>query len=122
MRLDHLLADTLSRLLGRLVKRAIAVALLALFALAVLYHLTVAGTLELALTYGPVTARLIVAGIYALAALASVIFLYATRVKKPAALGDDAGFLNQPRNMRIAMLIESVMLGYSLAKNRSKTL
>jgi hypothetical protein len=88
-----------------------------------LYHLTAAGTLELASTYGPVTARLIVAGIYAVAAVAVLIFLYASRAKNLQLADDDDGtFLSQPRDLRIAMLVESVLLGYSLAKNRSRTL
>jgi hypothetical protein len=120
MRLDHLVADTLSRLIGRLLRRAIAALLLGLFVLAVIYQLTVAGTLELANSYGLVNARLIVAGIYAAAAIAALIFLFATR-GKPMIAETEAGALGKPRDLRIAMLLESVLLGYSLARNRSRS-
>jgi hypothetical protein len=120
MRLDHLVADTLSRLIGRLLRRAIAALLLGLFVLAVIYQLTVAGTLELANSYGLVNARLIVAGVYAAAAIGTLVFLFATR-GKPVIAETEAGALGKPRDLRIAMLLESVLLGYSLARNRSRS-
>jgi hypothetical protein len=113
MRLDHLLADVVSRLLGRLVRRIVAGILVGLFALGMIYHLTAAGTLELASLYGPVYARLIIAGLYAVAAVIPLGFLIATRAK-PLVPDKERDNLSEPRS--IAMLIESALLGYSLAR------
>jgi hypothetical protein len=121
MPLDQLISQTVSRLVGRLVRRAIAAALLVLFLLCIIYQLTAAGTQGLADSYGLVNARLIVAGVYAAAALAAFGFLVATRAKATPAETE----LGKPRALRIAMLMESILFGYSLARNipakRSRT-
>lgn len=121
MPLDQLISQTVSRLVGRLVKRAIAALLLVLFLLCIIYQLTAAGTQGLADNYGLVNARLIVAGIYALAALAAFGFLFMTRAKPLPAETE----LGKPRALRIAVLMESILFGYSLARNmpakRSRT-
>lgn len=113
MPLDHLISQTVSRLIGRLVKRAIAALLLVFFALCMIYQLTAAGTQGLADSYGLVNARLIVAGIYAVAALVAFGFLVVTRARPTPAETE----LGKPRALRIAMLMESILFGYSLARN-----
>jgi hypothetical protein len=119
MRLDHRIANIVSLVIGRLARRAVAVLLLGLLVLGTIYHLTVAGTLGLAEHYGAIHARLIIAAIYFVAALAPLGFLIATRAKPaPAPKADDA--MQEPHNQRIAMLIESILVGYSLAKKRSR--
>jgi hypothetical protein len=121
MRLDHIISQTVSRLVGRLIRRAVAAMLLALFALCTIYQLTAAGTQHLADLYGPVNARLMVAAVYAVAALAAFGFLFATRGKPTVAETE----LGKPRALRIAMLMESILFGYALARNvptkRSRT-
>src|SRR4051812_36747332 len=119
MRLDNVMADMMSRLVSRLVRRAIAGVVLGLLALGMIYHLTVAGTLELAGIFGPVYARLIVAGIYAVAALIPLGFLIMTR-GKPALAENEIERVGRPRERRVATLLESALLGYSLAKNRPR--
>jgi hypothetical protein len=116
MRLDRLIADAVSRLLGRLVRRAIAVLALGLFLLVTIYQLTAAGTLVLGATYGLVNARLIVAGIFAMAAIGALVFLFATRARaEPAPEG------LQPRTMGIAMVLETLLLGYALGRGKARS-
>lgn len=116
MRLSELAEATISPLVARLVRRAALFAALGLLAIVTLYYVSAAGTVALALEYGPVTAYLIMAGIYALLAIAVAITLLATRTKAVPAQDKVANALSSPRNMQVAMLIEAVMLGYALAR------
>lgn len=115
MRLNDIPEFAIHLLFGRLLHRAIGGALLALFALIAVYHFTIAGTLALDAEVGPLYARLIVAAIYTAAALVALIVLWATRTKPPIT-DETAAALASPRNTQIVMLIEAVMLGYSLAR------
>lgn len=120
MRLTDIAEGAASALIARLMKRAILIALVGVFGIVALYYASAAGTVALALAYGPIYAYLIMAGIYAIAALIALTVFYATRNRATAArqplAGEAAGLLSQPRNMQIAMLIEALMLGYSLAR------
>ena len=115
MRFAHITEIAFDYLFGRLLRRAIVAALFALFALFAIYHFTVAGTLALEAEYGLLCARLIVAAIYTAAALITLIVLWATRTK-PMIENQVAGALTSPRNTQIAMLIEAVMVGYTLGR------
>ena len=102
-------------LFGRLLRRAIVAALIALFALIAIYHFTIAGALALEMQYGLLYARLIVAAAYSAAALITLIVFWAMRTK-PLIENQVAGALTSPRNTQIAMLIEAAILGYTLAR------
>jgi hypothetical protein len=116
MRLTDIAEATVSQIVGRLMRRAVLFALLGILAIVTLYYASAAGSVALALTYGPITAYLVMAGIYALLAIAVLITILATR-PKAAAVQDSLGSpLASPRNMQIAMLVEAVMLGYTLAR------
>jgi hypothetical protein len=117
MRLNQLTGFAINQLIGRLLWRLLAGAVLGLFALIALYHLTVAGSLALEGRVGVLYAHLIVAGAFSTAALIVYGALAATRAK-PLLKQDAAGALSEPRNMQIAMLIEAVMLGYALARKQ----
>ena len=117
MRLDHLISDTVSRLIGRFVRRAIAAALLGLFALVVIYHLAVAGIVALSDVVGVVSARLIIAAVFALLAGGAFVFLMSTRAK-PETKPED--ILREPRAVGLAMLLESALLGYALARGKPR--
>jgi len=116
MRLADIAEATVSQIVGRLMRRAVLFALLGILAIVTLYYASAAGTVALALTYGPITAYLIMAGIYALLAIAVLIAILATRTKAASVQDSLASPLNSPRNMQIAMLVEAVMLGYTLAR------
>jgi len=118
MRLTDIAEGAANTLIVRYLKRAILAALIGVFAIVTLYYLSAAGSLALALVYGPLYAYLIMAGIYAGAGLIALAVFYATRNRpliRQSALNDAAGSMS-PRNMQIAMLVEAMMLGYTLAR------
>ena len=119
MSLEDLISTTISRLMRRLIRRGIAMAVLALFILVALYHLTVAGTVALETLYGPLYARLIIVCAYAV--LAAIVFgyLYATRVK-PRAAKPRPSVSRAPKDVQIAMLLESILLGYTSGRRKSR--
>jgi type VI protein secretion system component VasK len=121
MRLEHVVSLAVTQLIGRLIRRLIAMAVLALVVLAAVYHLTVAGTLELEKLFGLVNARLIVTAVYVVIALIIFGVLFATRAKPANAPKRKPGIAQAPPDARIAMLIESLMLGYSLARGKSRS-
>lgn len=124
MKIESIISQIFRRLVGRIIRRLLAAAVLALFILVALYHLTVAGMLALEELYGPLDARLIVVAIYA--ALAAIIFIYlfATRAKAPAAEAPArktrAASRNTPQDVRVAELLESLLLGYTTARRKSR--
>lgn len=115
MQLNDIATATAHQLFGRLLRRAIGAALLAAFAVVALCYANGAGTLALTETYGALNAYLIMAAIYAVFALIVLAVLWATRAR-PAVTGKAEGVLASPRNMQIAMLIEAVALGYTMAR------
>lgn len=116
MWLTEIAEATVSHVIGRLVRRAVLFAALGLLAIVAIYYASAAGTVALALTYGPIHAYLIMAGVYALVAIVVLITLLATRTKAAPPQDKVANALSSPRNMQIAMLVEAVMLGYTLAR------
>lgn len=113
MQLDQIAAAAMSHLLGRLMRRAVAATIMALFIIAATYQFTVAGTIALEMQHGALNAHLIVAAIYVMLALIAFVAFWALRAK-PATDGMPA--LSQPREMQLIMLVEAVMLGYALAR------
>lgn len=114
MQLEQIAAMTVSHLFGRMLRRAIAALLMAIFLMVAIYHFTIAGTIELETQFGGLYARLIIGGIYTVLALISLAIFFALRGK--AANGAATPALSQPREMQLVMLIEAVMLGYALAR------
>ena len=120
MRLSDIAEATISQLIGRLVRRAVGFALVGLLALVTFYYISAAGLMALAINFGPLYAYLIMAGIYAAVAAIVLIVLLATRTKAVPPQEKVLNALSSPRNMQIAMLVEAVMLGYSLARKSGK--
>jgi hypothetical protein len=118
MQLNDITSMTFETLFGRLLRRALGAALLAAFAVVALYYASGAGTLALTDKFGLLYAYMIMAAIYAVAALIVLTVLLSTRSRKAITAKPEgvAGVLSEPRNMQIAMLIEAVMLGYSMAR------
>lgn len=118
MRLEQIAAATFNHFAARLLRRAVAAAMMMLFVLVAIYQFTVAGTIALEISQGPINAHLIVAGIYVAFALIAFAFFWGMRAR-PVAEGMPA--LNQPREMQLVMLVEAVMLGYALARKGDRT-
>ncbi len=118
MQLNDIASTTFNTLFGRLLRRALSAALLAAFAIVALYYASGAGALALTDKFGMLYAYLIMAAIYAAAALIVFIAMWATRARRIVAEKPE-GALASPRNMQIAMLVEAVMLGYAMARKTS---
>lgn len=124
MRLTDIAEATVSHLIGRLLRRAILFVVLGVFAIIAFYYGSAAGTIALTEQYGSLNAYMIMTAGYAVAAAIVLIIIYATRAKpvfKPLPSQEKAAnLLSSPRNMQIAMLIEAVMLGYSMGRKSGK--
>jgi hypothetical protein len=119
MRLEHIVSLAISQLMGRLIRRVVLMAVLALLILAAVYHLTVAGVIALEQLYGPLDARMIVFGAYAVLALLVFAYLFATRAREPP-LDARATVSRRPKDVQMAMLLDSILLGYTAARRKSR--
>jgi hypothetical protein len=100
----------------RIVGRALLALLIAAFTVVAICYFTAAGTMALDAQYGTLYARVIMGAIYAAVAIASAIWWVA--LSRRTNIG--APPLSNQREMQIAMLVEAVMLGYSLARKGSR--
>jgi hypothetical protein len=116
MGIEHITEMAVERVFGRLIRRVLMTIAVGVFGIVAVSYFTVAGTIALEGQYGELYARLIVGAIYAAIAIAIAITLAinarAAKSSTPA--------LSHPREMQIAMLIEAVMLGYSLARKGTR--
>jgi len=118
MRLEHIAGIAFDHIFGRILRRALLAGVIAAFAVAAIYHFTVAGTLTLEAQYGALHAQLIVAAIYTASAAVSYAILWAMRSRTAST---SAPALSAPRETQLAMLVEAVMLGYALARKSERT-
>lgn len=90
--------------------------LIAAFTVVAICYFTAAGTVALDAQYGTLYARVIMGAIYAAVAIACAIswavLSRRSSIRTPP--------LSTQREMQIAMLVEAVMLGYSLARKGSR--
>jgi hypothetical protein len=118
MQIEHIVGVAFDRIFGRILRRALLLIMFAIFALVALYHFTSAGTISLETRFGAMQAQLIVAGVYTVFALVSLSIWCGLARKTPIASGPAVAV---PRELQMAMLVEAVMLGYSLAKKGERT-
>ena len=105
----HLLARTLLRILLALATLVCAIVAVSQF--------TAAGSMALEMEFGPLQARLIIGAAYGVLGVAGVAALWAMRGRStvvPYPLADK-------REAHLVMLIEAVLLGYSLARKTGRT-
>ena len=119
MRFEDIITDAIGRSIRRLIRRGIAVAAFAVFVLVAMYHLTIAGMVALEALYSPLDARLIVVGAYAVLAAIAFLYLFATRTKVMAAKSR-SNASRAPTDVRIALLLESILLGYTAGRGKSR--
>jgi hypothetical protein len=112
MRLDQLSKLAFDHLLGRMFRRALIAMAIAACAIVAVDHFTAAGFLALEAQYGAMHARLAIGAIYGVLGLAGITILWATR-NRPAA---SPPALARQRETQLIMLVEAVMLGYTLAR------
>jgi hypothetical protein len=118
MQIEHIAGVAFDGIFGRILRRALALLVFAIFALVALYHFTSAGTIDLELRCGAMQAQLIIAAIYTAFALVSLAIWWGF-ARKSAIAGQPAATV--PREMQMAMLVEAVMIGYSLVKKSERT-
>lgn len=117
MSIVNIAAAATEELVAKYLWRVLAALMLALFALAGLYHLTAAGLLVLEAHFGAINARLIAAGTFAVLTLASAGMLWVMQRKAatPTRPGEPGA-----RAMQIAMLVEAAMLGFEVSRKKQK--
>lgn len=120
MRLDQIAATAFHHLVGRLARRAVIAAVIALFAVIATYQLTVAGTVALEMRVGTLHAHLIIAGIYVALALIAFATLWAMRTKPVTLAKSDTPAVKQSLEAQIIMLVEAAMLGYTMARKNGR--
>ena len=117
MGLTDLASATVGRVFGRLMRRVVGWALVGLFGLAALYQASVAAGVALEAQFGGLYAHLMIAGFYALLAIAIVIFLLT--VRRP--LVDDeyrTSLAQLPVEAQVATIIEALLLGYAMSRRK----
>jgi hypothetical protein len=119
MELAQIISSAVSGLLQRLMWRALAFIVLMVFMLAAIYQLYAAAALQLESLYGLLYARLALAGASLVVALLIFGGLYATRSKLLAARHKPARG-TASRDERMAMLLESILLGVTAARGKSR--
>jgi hypothetical protein len=119
MQPENIAGYSLDHLLGRLLRRAALMLLIVVSAVVAVYQFTIAGSLALEMHYDAIRARLVVGIIYGGLVLVSVAALWALRHRR-AGSRTQARLLNQ-RELRLVMLLEALMLGYTLARKPNRT-
>jgi hypothetical protein len=114
MRIEHIAGLAYDRLVGRLVRHAALMGAITLCALVVIYQFTVAGFLVVQAHYGSIVAHLFVGAVYTLLGLIGAMAIWAMR-NRPTRAPAPATLTGQ-REMQLIMLVEAVMLGYTLAR------
>ncbi len=117
VQLADIVGVLIRRVAGRLIWRTVAAIVAFLLALGALYHLTVALNVALEIRLGILPARLAIGGLYALVAVIIAVALWATRAKLAADRHD--GLSNSSRDLQIALIVESVLLGLAIARGAS---
>jgi hypothetical protein len=112
MRLDQIAGVAVNQLLGRLARRALMILIFSICAMVAIYQFSVVGMLALQEQYGALQAHLIFGAGYSAAGLVALAIWWAMR--KSSSNGIPA--LHGQRELQLAMLVEAVMLGYSLAR------
>lgn len=118
MALTDLASATLGRIFGRLMRRVVCWALVGVFGLVALYQASVAAVVALEAEFGAVYAHLMIAGCYALVAIAVVIFLWVT-VRRPFIDDDYRKTLAKlPAEAQVATIVEALLLGYAMSRRK----
>jgi hypothetical protein len=120
MGLSDIAVAAIGRIVGGLVRRAVCWVLVGLFGLAALYQTSVAAVVALEAEFGAVYAHLMIAGFYALAAIAILVFLWVTG-RRPFVDEEYRKSLAQlPAEAQVATVIEALLLGYAMSRRKSR--
>jgi hypothetical protein len=112
------LYDIAAAAFGRVLWRVALALIVAAFGIVAIYHFTAAGMLALATRFGDLHAQLIVAAIYTACAAVTITILWATARKRAE---PRPPLLTQARATQVAMLVEALVVGYSLARKATRS-
>lgn len=122
MRLSDVIAQAVNPVFARVRRDAIAYALCAICGVAAIVFAASATVLALEPHVGVVYARLILAGVFALVLIATIITLRVSRPRtKPVALSAAAPQAQAQRSAQftqLAMIVEAMLLGYTMSRRR----
>jgi hypothetical protein len=118
MALTDIASATIGRIVGRLARRVVAWILVGIFGLAALYQASVAAVVALEAAFGALYAHLMIAGFYAIVAIAIVTYLWVT-VRRPL-LDDDyrKTLAKLPAEAQVATIVEALLLGYAMSRKK----
>ena len=117
MRLDQIASLAVDQVIGRLIRRALVLLAAFVFAIVAICYFCGAGQTALTVNYGAVVALAVMGGVFTVLAGGCLLAWYATGRRKPAS---GAPALANPRNAQLVMLVEALMLGYSLARRSDR--
>jgi len=117
MRLNPITGLAFQQLLSRMLLRTVLGIAVLVCAVVAISQFTAAGSLVLELEYGPLPARLIIGSAYGVLGVAGVAVLRAMRGRSAVVPSP----LAKKREAHLVMLIEAVLLGYSLAQKTGRT-
>ncbi|MFZ5692634.1 MAG: hypothetical protein ACOY5F_15410 [Pseudomonadota bacterium] len=118
MAISDFVAESLERPIASVRRYAISLAVSAVSAIAALVYAASALLMALEAVLGPINARLIVAAILLAAAVAG---FFAPRLLRPASRqspASDPDLAALSRDQRIAMVLEALMLGFSMGSRK----
>lgn len=118
MALTDIAGAAINRIVGRLVRRAVAWAFVVIFALAAIYQATVAASVALEMEFGVVHAHLLIAAFYAVAAIVTLIVLWLTARRCPLAYEYRTSIESIPPELRMAAVVEAMLLGYAMSRRK----
>ena len=116
MTLADIAGVAVNRIVGRLLRRAVAWLFVAIAVLAGLYQATIAVTAALQIEFGAIYAHLIIAAFYATAAILTVAVLWLTGRNSFLAYESRASIERIPAELQIATLVEAMLLGYAMSR------
>jgi hypothetical protein len=115
MALTDIATAAITRIAGKVARRVVGWVLVGIFGLAALYQASVAAVVALEAEVGSIYAHLLIAGFYALAAIAVVAVLWVT-VRRPFAAHDRESLAKLPIEAQIATIVEAVLLGFAMTR------
>jgi len=117
MRLNPITGLAFQHLVARMLRRVLLAIVILICAVVMVSQFTAAGSLALEMQFGVLQARLVIGAIYGLLAAAAIAVFWTTRRRR----ADVPSPVAKKREAHLIMLIEAVLLGYTLARKPDRT-
>jgi hypothetical protein len=116
--LTDYLGSVLDAPISRLRRQAIAIGLCVAGAIGAIFYAAAAASLALEAQVGPIYGRLIIAGAFALLAIGAIVVPRLLSRPETITHRAQAEAKAMPKNERLAMIIEAVLMGFNASANR----